>query len=153
MTTFTITTGPKRGDVVLRDPDGRARGSLSAGWTLRRAQVRTEAGTWAVRRRGWRQVQVVAGERVVVALGPDHVTVPGPGPQPEWSANRDQGGWHGLLRRGTADIDIRLRAPGARQGQVQTTGEWEQLDLVVLAACFGLILHHRRRAVVVAGGT
>ena len=153
MTSFTISTGRKRGDFVLRDADGRYQGSLNAGWTLRRARVQTADGTWAIRRHGWRQVQVVAGERLLVALGPDQVNVPGPGPQPEWTANRDRGGWRGSLRRRGTEIQVRLTAPGARQGQVQVTGEWEQLDLVVLVACFVLVLHHRRRAVVAASGT
>ena len=152
MTTLTITAGRKRGDFVLHDADGRSRGSLRAGWTLRRARIQTEEGSWTVQRRGWQQVDVVAGDRLVVSLGPDQVTVPGPGPQTRWSTDRDQGCWRGSLRRGAADIEVRLTAPGARSGQVDVTGEWEQVDLVVLAACFGVVLQHRRRVVIASGG-
>lgn len=151
MTTFTITTGARRGNYVLRDEAGRSRGSLEAGWTLRRARIETSDGSWAVQRRGWQQVKVDA-DGLTVSFGPDQISVPGPGPQPTWSTGRERGIWHGSLRRGTAAIDVRLTAPGAREGQVVVTGEWEQLDLTILVACFALVLRRRRRVVVVAGG-
>lgn len=152
MTTFTITTGPRRGDYLLRDEAGRSRGSLEAGWTLRRARIETSDGSWAVQRRGWQQVEVDADHGPTVSFGPDQISVPGPGPQPTWSTSRERGSWHGSLRRGSAVIDVRLTAPGAREGQVSVTGEWEQLDLIILIACFALVLRHRRRVVVGAGG-
>ena len=152
MTTFTITTGRRRGDYVLRDGYGHSRGSLEAGWTLRRARIKTRDGSWAVRRCGWQQVKVDAAEGLIVGLGPDQISVPGSGPRPTWTTRREPGSWHGFLRRGSATIDVRLTAPGAREGQVLVTGEWEQLDLVILSTCFALVLQHRRRAVVVASG-
>ena len=152
MPTFTIVSGPRRGDYELCNEDGRSLGSLEAGWTLRRARIRTKDGAWAIQRRGWERVRVDADDGLTVSLGPDQISVPGPDPQPTWTTRRERGSWHGSLRRGSADIEVRLTAPGAREGQVFVTGEWEHLDLVILLACFALVLRHRRRVVVVASG-
>ncbi len=137
---------------MLRDEDGRSRGSLEAGWTFRRARISTTDGSWAIQRRGWQQVKVEADDGLTASFGPDQISVPGPGPQPTWSTSRERGSWHGSLRRGAADIDVQLTAPTARAGRVLVTGEWEHLDLVILVACFALVLRHRRRVVVVASG-
>lgn len=152
MTRLAITPGRGRGDYVLRDEEGRTRGSLTAGWTLRHARIRTGAGDRALRRRRWQQVDLVDDGGTVLSLGPDRTTVPGPGPRPTWTTSREDGGWHGSLHRGSAQIDVVLAAPRARRGTVDVTGDWEQLDPVVLTACFALVLRHRRRAVIAAGG-
>ena len=46
-----------------------------------------------------------------------------------------------------------LAALSGRRCDVEISGDWEQPELVVLAACFALLALRRRFIIIVSGGT
>ncbi|MET8360960.1 hypothetical protein [Micromonospora sp. NPDC005171] len=120
--------------------------SLHTGWTWRCGEIRTGAGRWTVEPTGRRRIGFTAhGEHgVPVRLDPGRSHVPGPGGVARWSPGRCGGE---LVRDGHR---LAVRLPGRLGGpiRVDVTGEWAELELVVLTACFALMSQRRRRTLI-----
>jgi hypothetical protein len=150
MTTQSLTVRKRRGAYVL--DDGHA--ALRTGVSMRRGEISTDRGSWQVditdfHRRG---VVARADERPVVRLHPDGSQVPGSGGPAQWRLGRNSG----VLTRGASRIAVHQgHWPGSRV-QVEVTGPWANLDLVVLTACFAILTRRRKRtftAMAIAGAT
>ncbi|MFG1839606.1 hypothetical protein [Micromonospora sp. NPDC049175] len=129
--------------------------SLRTGWTWRCGEIRTGTGRWTVEPADRRRIGFIArGEHgVAVRLDPSRSHVPGPGGVARWSPGR--GG--GELVRDGHRIAVRLSRRSSGPIRVDVTGEWAEVELVVLAACFALMSQRRRRMLimmaVVSGGS
>lgn len=139
MTATTLTVRKHAGAYVL---DGRP-ASLRTGVSMRRGEIHTAAGTYAVDPTDFHRIGVVAraGQRPVVRLHPHRSQVPGPGGTPRWSLGR--GG--GVLTRDASRLGVRQACwPGAPV-RVEISGPWAELDLVILTACFAVLTRRRQR--------
>ncbi|MGC4870092.1 hypothetical protein ACLQ3B_32155 [Micromonospora sp. DT53] len=146
-----LTVRKQDGAFVL---DSAPRAVLRTGWTWRCGEIRTGTGLWTVEPTGRRRIGFTAwGEHgVPVRLDPGRSHVPGPGGVAHWAP-----GHHGgeLVRDGHR---LAVRLPGRLGGpiRVDVTGEWAELELVVLTACFALMSRRRRRSLImmaaVSGG-
>ncbi|MCG5435971.1 hypothetical protein [Micromonospora foliorum] len=120
--------------------------SLRTGWTWRCGEIRTGTGRWTVEPTGRRRIGFTArGEHgVPVRLDPGRSHVPGPGGVAHWAPGRCGGE---LVRDGNR---LAVRLPGRLGGpiRVDVTGEWAELELVVLTACFALMSRRRRRTLI-----
>jgi hypothetical protein len=140
-------------DWSLTDEDGRRCAFLRVGWTVRRAEIRTDDGSWQVRRRGWRQVTAGDRDQPLVRLEPATL-VPGAELDVGWVITRNRRAYHGTLTRDGQTMRLRMPALSARRFDVEVTGDWEQRDLVVLTACFALLARRRRDiTIMVAAGS
>jgi hypothetical protein len=128
--------------------------TLRTRWTWRRGQIRVGEQTWTVEPTDHRRIGVAAhaANGVAVRLHPQGSRVPGPGGEARWRPGRRVG----ELSRD--DRRIRVRIPRFSRGSVEVdvTGHWPHLELVVLTATFALMTQRRRRtliAMAVAGAT
>ncbi|MGC4853372.1 hypothetical protein ACLQ24_08220 [Micromonospora sp. DT4] len=135
--------------------DSAAHASLRTGWTWRCGEIRTGTGRWTVEPTGRRRIGFTArGEHgVPVRLDPGWSHVPGPGGVARWMPGHGGGE---LVRDGHR---LAVRLPGRFGGpiRVEVTGDWAELELVVLTACFALMSRRRRRTLImmaaVSGGS
>ncbi|MEU8254321.1 hypothetical protein AB0C06_08675 [Micromonospora inaquosa] len=149
---ITLTVRKQDGAFVLDSGPGA---SLRTGWTWRCGEIRTGTGRWTVEPTGRRRIGFTArGEHgVPVRLDPGRSHVPGPGGVARWAPGRHGGE---LVRDGHR---LAVRLPGRPGGpiRVDVTGEWAELELVVLTACFALMSQRRRRILImmaaVGGGS
>ncbi|MDG9677139.1 hypothetical protein [Micromonospora sp. DH14] len=141
---MTALTVRKQDGAFVLDPGSRA--SLRTGWTWRCGEIRTGTGRWTVEPTGRRRIGFAArGEHgVPVRLDPGRSHVPGPGGVARWTPGHCGGE---LVRDGHR---LAVRLPGRRGGpiRVDVTGEWAELELVVLTACFALMSRRRRRTLI-----
>ncbi|WP_433605860.1 hypothetical protein ACQP2P_28505 [Dactylosporangium sp. CA-139114] len=145
----TAHTVASRGGVhAFRTATLRTRGSM------RHGALHTDAGDFELEPTDRRRLGVVAraGGRPVATLHPAGARVPGPGGDAvRWRLGRHSG----TLTRGDARIEVRAGWPG-RPLRVEVTGDWAELDLVVLSACFAVLTRRRQRlltAIAIAGAT
>ncbi|WP_327032141.1 hypothetical protein [Micromonospora ureilytica] len=139
-----LTVRKQDGAFVLDSPPSA---SLRTGWTWRCGEIRTGTGRWTVAPTDRRRIGFAArGEHgVPVRLDPGRSHVPGPGGVVRWAPGRCGGE---LVRDGHR---LAIGLPGRRGGpiRVDVTGEWAELELVVLTACFALMSQRRRRTLIV----
>ncbi|MGC4811121.1 hypothetical protein ACLQ29_11400 [Micromonospora sp. DT228] len=138
-----LTVRKQDGAFVL---DSGARASLRTGWTWRCGEIRTGAGLWTVEPTGRPRVGFIArgGHGVAVRLDPSRSHVPGPGGVVRWVPGR--GG--GELVRDGHRLAVRLPRRSGGPIRVDVTGEWAEVELVVLTACFALMSQRRRRTLI-----
>ncbi|MEU8181088.1 hypothetical protein AB0B85_01505 [Micromonospora sp. NPDC049044] len=147
-----LTVRKQDGAFVL---DTVARAALRTGWTWRCGEIHTGTGRWTVEPTGRRRIGFTArGEYgVPVRLDPGRSHVPGPGGVARWMPGRSGGE---LVRDGHR---LAVRLPRRLGGpiRVEVTGDWAELELVVLTACFALMSRRRRRTLImmaaVSGGS
>jgi len=149
MTTLTVTREGARGKYLLRDDHRNERASLQVGWPVRRGELRTDAGTWTVRRHGWRRVTVGDDDRPIVRLDHDAAMMPGLPDGGRWGITRTGRTYQGTLTHGSQAMLLRLNAASGRRCAVEVTGDWQQRDLVVLTACFAVLARRRRDITIV----
>jgi hypothetical protein len=79
-----------------------------------------------------------------VRLDPNRSHVPGPGGVARWTPGRCGGE---LVRDGHR---LAVRLPGRLGGpiRVDVTGDWAELELVALTACFALMSRRRQRTLI-----
>ncbi|WP_328415306.1 hypothetical protein OG470_22915 [Micromonospora sp. NBC_00389] len=143
MTALTIR---KQDGAFVLDSDAGPRASLRTGWTWRCGEIRTGAGLWTVEPTDRRRIGVTAqAERgAAVRLDPHQSHVPGPGGVTRWVPGRCGGE---LVRDGHW---LAVRLPGRPGGpiRVDVTGEWAEVELVALTACFALMSRRRQRTLI-----
>ncbi|GIH06089.1 hypothetical protein Rhe02_41560 [Rhizocola hellebori] len=122
--------------------------ALRTGWTWRRAQIRVGERIWAVEPTGRHRIGVTAhaGNSPAVRLHPQQSHVPGPGGPVSWRC------WHRGAELTRDDGRIRLEISAFARGpvRVDVTGDWPDLDLVVLTAVFALMTRRRHRTLIIA---
>ncbi|MET7672091.1 hypothetical protein [Micromonospora luteifusca] len=137
-----LTVRKQDGAFVLDSGAGR-RASLRTGWTWRYGEIRTDAGLWTVAPTDRRRIGATAQTEhgVAVRLDPLRSHVPGPGGVARWVPGRCGGE---VVRDGHR---IAVRLPGRPGGpiRVDVTGDWAEVELVTLTACFALMSRRRRR--------
>ncbi|WP_433125125.1 hypothetical protein ACQPWW_21825 [Micromonospora sp. CA-240977] len=140
---MTALTVRKQDGAFVLDSGAGPRASLRTGWTLRCGEIRTGSGLWTVEPTDRRRIGVTARAEhgAAVRLDPRRSHVPGPGGVARWSPGRRGG----ELTRDGHRIAVRLSAGPRGPIHVDVTGEWAELDLVVLTACFALLTRRRRR--------
>jgi hypothetical protein len=151
MSTVTTDRAGARHEYELRDEQGRPRAWLRTGWRLRSGEIRTEAGSWQVRRHR-HVVEVGDPGRPLIRLGSTGSTVPGVGRDLCWATSWRPSGYRGFLTRGQASIELQL-APLGHHCVAQVTGEWPERDLLVLAGQLDLMARRRRRLAAIAAAT
>ncbi|MEU7928213.1 hypothetical protein [Micromonospora sp. NPDC049801] len=141
-----LTVRKQDGAFVLDSGATGPRASLRTGWTWRCGEIRTGTGRWTVEPTGRRRTGFTAqGQHgVPVRLDPDRSHVPGPGGVTRWKAGHGGGE---LVRDGNR-IVVRLPGPLGGPIRVDVTGEWAEVELVVLTACFALMSRRRRRTLI-----
>jgi hypothetical protein len=151
---LTVTRNSLSYDWTLQDESERRCAFLRVGWTVRRAEIRTDDGNWRARRRGWRQVTAGDRDQPLVRLDPVAALVPGAELDAGWVITRNRRAYHGTLTRDGQTMRLRMPALSGRRIDVEVTGDWEQRDLVVLTACFALLARRRRDiTIMVAAGS
>ncbi|HEV7712155.1 MAG TPA: hypothetical protein VGP16_28460 [Asanoa sp.] len=149
-TTQSLSLRKRRGAYVL---DG-GQSALRTGVSMRRGEISTDRGRWQVDITDFHRMGVVAraGERPVVRLHPGGSQVPGPGEPAQWRLGRHSG----ELTRGASRIVVHPAGWFTSRLQVEVTGPWANLDLVVLTACFAILTRRRKRTftiMAIAGAT
>ncbi|WP_433113407.1 hypothetical protein [Micromonospora sp. CA-246542] len=150
-----LTVRKQGGHFVLDSGATGPQASLRTGWTWRCGEIRTGAGRWTVEPTGRRRIGFTAqGQHgVAVRLDPGRSHVPGPGGVTRWKAGHGGGE---LVRDGNRVV-VRLPGPLGGPIRVDVTGEWAEVELVVLTACFALMSRRRRRTLImtaaVSGGS
>ncbi|PWR10832.1 hypothetical protein DKT68_08155 [Micromonospora acroterricola] len=143
MTTLTVR---KQDGAYVLDSAAGPRASLRTGWTWRRAEIRTGTGLWTVAPTDRRRIGFTAQAEhgAAVRLDPRQSHVPGPGGVARWAPGRRGGE---LVRDGHR---LAVRLPGRPGGpiRVDVSGEWAEVDLVALTACFALMSRRRRRTLI-----
>ncbi|MEV4656600.1 hypothetical protein [Micromonospora sp. NPDC049301] len=144
---MTALTVRKQDGVFVLDSGAGPRASLrTTGWTWRCGEIRTGAGLWTVEPTDRRRIGVTARAEHggAVRLDPSRSHVPGPGGVARWAPGRRGGE---LVRDGHR-LAVRLPGRPGRPIHVDVTGEWAELDLVALTACFALLTRRRRRILI-----
>ena len=122
--------------------------TLRTGWTWRRAQIRSGERVWTVGPTDRHRIGVTAhaGNSPAVRLHPQQSHVPGPGRPVRWRPAHHGGE---LTRH---DGRIRLQIPALARGpiRVDVSGDWPDLDLVVLTAVLALMTRRRQRTLIIA---
>ncbi|RLP91311.1 hypothetical protein [Micromonospora sp. CV4] len=143
MTTLTVR---KQDGAFVLDSAAGPRAWLRTGWTWRCAEIRTGTGLWTVGPTDRRRIAVTARAEhgVAVRLDPRGSHVPGPGGMVRWAP----GHRGGELVRDEHRLAVRL--PGRPGGaiRVDVTGEWAEVELVALTACFALMSRRRQRTLI-----
>jgi hypothetical protein len=147
VSTLTVTR-VRRSRYSLTDDEGRQLALLSVRPDVGRGEIQTEHGTWTVRRQGWRRVTAGDVHHPLVRLAPDGALVPAAGTAARWSIRRRWRVYEGTLASADRSITLRLAWFSGRGCEVETSGQWEQRDLVVLTACFGLLARRRRDTII-----
>ena len=141
-----LTVRKQHGAFVLDSGAGPRASLRTTGWTWRCGEIRTDAGLWTVEPTDRRRIGVTARAEhgAAVRLDPSRSHVPGPGGVTRWAPGRCGGE---LVRDGHL---LAVRLPGRAGGpiRVDVTGEWAELDLVALTACFALLTRRRQRTLV-----
>lgn len=147
VSTLTVTR-VQRARYALTDDEGRQLALLWVRPDVGRGEIRTEHGTWTVRRHGWRRVTAGDVDHPLVRLDPDGALVPGASTAARWTVRRLWRVYKGTLASADRSITLRLAPFSGRSCEVEIGGQWEQRDLVVLTACFGLLARRRRDIII-----
>ncbi|WP_406067747.1 hypothetical protein [Micromonospora sp. NBC_01638] len=144
MTALTIR---KQDGAFVLDSGAGPRASLrTTGWTWRCGEIRTDAGLWTVEPTDHRRIGATAQAEhgAAVRLDPRRSHVPGPGGVARWAPGRRGGE---LVRDGHR---LAVHLPGRPGGpiRVDVTGEWVEVELVALTACFALLSRRRQRTLI-----
>jgi hypothetical protein len=122
-------------------------GRLTTGWTWRRGEIRVGDRVWTLGSTDRHRIGVTAyaGNGPAVRLHPQQSHVPGPGGPVQWRRSHRGGE---LSRDGRR---IRLHVPAFSRGPVpvEVTGDWPELELVVLTAVFALMTRRRQRTLTI----
>ncbi|SCF04711.1 hypothetical protein GA0070607_4839 [Micromonospora coriariae] len=144
---MTALTVRKQNGAFVLDSGAGPRASLrTTGWTWRCGEIRTDAGLWTVAPTDRRRIGVTAQTEhgVAVRLDPRRSHVPGPGGVTRWAPGRGGGE---LVRDGNRLAVLLSRRAGGPI-RVDVTGEWADVELVALTACFALMSRRRRRTMI-----
>ncbi|MGW3605110.1 hypothetical protein [Micromonospora sp. NPDC005161] len=143
---MTALTVRKQDGAFVLDSGAGPRASLRTGWTWRCGEIRTDVGLWTVEPTDRRRIGVTAKAEhgAAVRLDPSRSHVPGPGGAARWAS----GPCGGELVRDGHRLEVRL--PGRPGGpiRVDVTGEWAEVELVALTACFALMSRRRQRTLI-----
>ncbi len=133
-TALTVTRTSLSQDYAMQDEVERRPASVRVGWTVRRAEIRTDDGHEPVRRPGWRQFTAGDRDQPRGRLGPAAALVPGTELDAAWEITRNRRAYYSTLTRDGQTMLLRRPAPSGRRFEVEVTGDREQRDLVVLVA-------------------
>lgn len=139
-TTMTLTK--RDGALYLEGSDGTA--SLEPGTTMRRGKIVLDGKTLPIEvNNPLRTGITVGGDQPVLRLDPQDGFVPGSSAPTQWQVSREKGRYSGTLTRGGDRIDLSVQRFHGKSVEVSVTGDWEQLELVALSACFALLARRR----------
>ncbi|GAB3959734.1 hypothetical protein [Micromonospora vulcania] len=143
MTTLTVR---KQDGAFVLDSGAGPRASLRTGWTWRCGEIRTGAGLWTVEPTDRRRIGFAAQAEhgAAVRLDPRRSHVPGPGGVAHWAFGRRGG----ELTRDGHRLAVRLSGRLGGPVRVEVTGEWAEVELVALTACFALMSRRRRQTLI-----
>ncbi|NUR51597.1 MAG: hypothetical protein HOV71_26020 [Hamadaea sp.] len=124
---------------------GAATLRTGVGW--RRAVIRLGEREWTVHPTDRYRIGVAAqaGSGPAVRLHPQKSHVPGPGGPVRWQIGRRGA----RLERDGRSIALRLPAFSRGEAEVEVTGDWPDLELVVLTAVFAVMTRRRRRTIMI----
>ncbi|RKN47796.1 hypothetical protein [Micromonospora endolithica] len=150
MTVFTVRRSG--GAHRLLDAAGNRRAALRAHWSMRGGQIETPEGRIGVwTDRGHRRVTVGTAEHPLVLLDGHGSLVAGV--PAAWDVGGNRRRFDAVLRSGASRIDVHQPARPGAHVRADVTGQWPRPELVVLAACFGVMslrrFHHLRTLAVV----
>ncbi|GAB3145626.1 hypothetical protein GCM10027290_25820 [Micromonospora sonneratiae] len=122
--------------------------TLQTGWLWRRGEIRIGDRVWTVAPTDRHRIGVTtyAGSSAAVRLHPQQSHVPGPGGPVRWCP----GHRGGELTRDGRRIRLQIPAVARRPVRVDVTGDWPDLDLVVITAVFALMTRNRQRSLIIA---
>ncbi|NUR70927.1 MAG: hypothetical protein HOU81_08905 [Hamadaea sp.] len=121
--------------------------TLQTSWSWRRAVIRLGDREWTIHPTDRRRigVEAYAGSGPAVRLHPQRSHVPGPGGPVRW-----QRGHRGArLERDGRSIDVQIPPLARRPMRVEVTGDWPDLELVVLSMVYALMTKRRRRTIMI----
>lgn len=147
VSTLTV-TWVQRARYALTDDEGRQLALLWVRSDVGCGEIQTEHGIWTVRRHGWRRVLAGDIDHPLIQIDPDGALVPGASTAARWSIRRLWRVYEGTLATADRSITLRLAPFSGRSCQVEISGQWEQRDLVILTACFGLLARRRRDTII-----
>jgi len=136
------------GTYVLTDHQGRELGTLRAPTNAGQGAIQTEHDRTAVSRYGSRRVTAGNENDPIVVLDRDHTHLAGTRGLARWTIRRRWKAYEGVLSRPDASITLRLTPFTGRRCDVEVNGHWDQRDLVVLTACFALLVRRRRDQII-----
>ncbi|MGA8114253.1 MAG: hypothetical protein WCA46_11370 [Actinocatenispora sp.] len=144
----------KHGGALVLDGPGTA-ASLTTDRVMRRGTITVNGAALPVEVNDrWRSGVTVGGGSPVLRLDPRQAYVPGGAEPVSWEVSRGLRGYGAAVSRAHDRIELWLPRFHGKSVRVSVTGNWAHLELVALAACFGLLARRRGdslQAVAVSG--
>ncbi|WP_329168047.1 hypothetical protein OG709_28300 [Streptomyces sp. NBC_01267] len=151
----TLTLTKSHGSYVLEGTAGDA--SLETGKSMRRGEITVSGRTLPVEVNNPRRTGItVGGSSPVLRLDHQDSFLPGSGKAVQWELSRSFRGYRAAVVSGGDRIDLWLPKFHGKSVEVKVDGDWDQLELVALSACFAVLSRRRGdafRAMAVAGAT
>ncbi|MFC4147282.1 hypothetical protein ACFO0M_13590 [Micromonospora mangrovi] len=153
MTVYTVSKSG--GAHRLTDAGGNQVAALRAHWSMRGGEIETAEGRFPIwTDRGYQSVTVGPREAPLVVLDGRGARIAGLSAPARWELRGDRRRYDAVLSAGGSRIEVHQSARMGADVRAEVTGAWPRPELVVLAACFGVMSvrrGHNLRALAVVG--
>ncbi|MGC4807716.1 hypothetical protein [Micromonospora sp. DT233] len=153
MTVFTVSKNG--GAFRLTDAGGNQLAALRAHWSMRGGEIETPEGRFGIwTDRGYHRVTVGTEEAPLIVLDGRGARIAGLPTPATWELRGSRRRYDAVLSAGGNRIDVHQSARMGADVRAEVTGAWPRPELVVLAACFGVMSvrrAHNLRALAVVG--
>jgi hypothetical protein len=140
----------RSGEFRLSDAGGVQRASMTVFGIAAGAEIRTASGPFTAARQGWRTVTATdeGDHGRSIRLDPRNSRLPGDTAIPTWEIRRRWRYYEGALQSLTRSMTLRLAPFSGRVCAVDVDGDWNDIEVVALTACYALLVRRQLHQII-----